>query len=162
MEENKNYLIDWNDEISNEGQEFVTLEEGDYLFRVIKFERGRYLGSAKIPPCNKAIITVEVPTEKGVAIAKVDLILYRTLEWKLCAFFRCIGQKKHGEKLVMDWNKVLGAVGKAHFKPRTYTNQNGEERIINDIEKFIDYDEEFFKEQGLDNQIEISDDDLPF
>lgn len=146
MEENKNLLMDWTDSIENEGQEYITLDEGDYVFKVIKFERGRFPGSTKIPPCNKAIITVEVQTEKGIAIAKFDLILYRTLEWKLCSFFRSIGKKKHGEKLVMDWNKVLNSVGKAHFKPRSYTNQYGDEKVINDIEKFIDYDEEFFKD----------------
>lgn len=146
MEENKNLLMDWSDAIENEGQEFIILDEGDYVFRVVKFERGRFPGSAKIPPCNKAIITVEVQTEKGVATAKFDLILYRTLEWKLCSFFRSIGQKKHGEKLVMDWNKVLNSVGKAHFKPRSYTNQYGDKKFINDIEKFIDYDEDFFKD----------------
>ena len=146
MEENKDLLMDWSDSIDNEGQELIVLEEGDYVFKVTKFERGRYPGSAKIPPCNKAIITVEVQTEKGIATTRFDLILYRTLEWKLCSFFRSIGQKKHGEKLVMDWNKVLGSKGRAHFKPKSYTNQYGDEKVFSDIEKFIDYDEEYFKD----------------
>jgi len=146
MEENKDLLMDWSDSIDNEGQELIVLEEGDYVFKVTKFERGRYPGSAKIPPCNKAIITVEVQTEKGISTTRFDLILYRTLEWKLCSFFRSIGQKKHGEKLVMDWNKVLGSKGRAHFKPKSYTNQYGDEKVFNDIEKFIDYDEEYFKD----------------
>ena len=102
-----------------------------------------------MPACNKTNITVQVEEKEGTTSVKFDLILYRTLEWRISAFFRSIGQKKHGEKLTMDWNKVIDSQGRAHFKQRTYTNQQGEEKVINDIERFIDYKEEFF-------------DDLPF
>jgi hypothetical protein len=46
----------------------------------------------------------------------------------------------------MDWNKVMGSKGRAYFKQRTYMNQNGEERVINDVDRFIDYNENFFDE----------------
>lgn len=137
--------MDWNSAIENDGQAFIVLDEGDYNFVVTGFERGRFPGSAKIPPCNKASITATVPTEQGNATVKFDIILYRSLEWRISAFFRCIGQKKNGERVVMDWNKVIGSCGRAHFKPRTYTNTHGEEKTANDIERFIDYDESFFK-----------------
>lgn len=149
MIENKDMLMDWNDSIETDGQEYVLLPEGDYNFTVINFERGRFPGGPKVPPCNKASITVQVNHKDGVATVKFDLLLYRSLEWRISAFFRCIGQKKHGEKLTMDWNIVIGSQGRAHFKQRTYTNQAGEEKVINDIERFVDYNEEFF-------------DDLPF
>ena len=74
------------------------------------------------------------------ATARVDLMLYRTVEWKIAAFFRSIGQKKHGEKAVMDWSKVVGARGKAHFKPREYTTRDGEIRTVNDVVRFIDFE----------------------
>lgn len=166
MEDNKNLCMDWGDSIENEGQEFITLEEGDYVFKVTNFERGRYVGSSKIPPCNKATITVQVDTKKGIAICRFDLILYRTLEWKLCSFFRSIGQKKHGEKLVMDWNRVVGSLGKAHFKPRSYTNQYGEEKTVNDVDRFLDYNEEemtkYMFPDTYDSNNEVSEEDLPF
>jgi len=154
--------MDWDSAIESDGQEFITLEEGDYNFEITNFERGRFPGSAKIPACNKATITAVVRTATGIASVKFDLILYRSLEWRISSFFRCIGQKKHGERLVMDWNKVLGSKGRAHFKPRTYTNNNGEEKIVNDIERFIDYDPSFFT--GDDGGfIELNpDDELPF
>ena len=44
----------WDDEIQNDSTPFEVLPEGDYRFRVEKFERGRHSGSEKIPPCNKA------------------------------------------------------------------------------------------------------------
>ena len=95
-------FLDWDSAIETDGQEFVTLEEGDYNFEITGFERGRFPGSAKIPACNKAAITAVVRTAEGIATIKFDLILYRSLEWRISAFFRCIGQKKHGERLVMD------------------------------------------------------------
>jgi hypothetical protein len=146
---NSNLELGWEDSIQNDGQEFILLPEGDYNYTVIDFERGRFNGSAKIPECNKAIITVQVETKEGISTIKFDLILYRSLEWRLSGFFRSIGQKKHGEKLVMDWSKVVGSKGRAHFKQRSYVNQNGDEKFINDVDRFIDYNEDFF-------------DDLPF
>ena len=104
--EDKN-MMDWNDTIESDGQEFVLLEEGDYNFVVTNFERGRFPGGQKVPACNKATITVQVKTKEGVCVVRFDLLLYRTLEWRIASFFRCIGQKKTGEKLVMDWNKVV-------------------------------------------------------
>ena len=68
--------------------------------------------------------------------------LYRTLEWKLSAFFRALGLKKHGEELRMDWSKVEGATGRAHIIQRKYTTGDGQERIVNDVSRFYDKAEE--------------------
>jgi len=75
--------MDWDDEIQNDGQEFVILPEGDYNFTVTDFERGRFPGSAKIPACNKASLTLQVKTDDGLAMIRTDLLLYRTLEWRI-------------------------------------------------------------------------------
>jgi hypothetical protein len=149
MNNEKDMLMNWDDAIETDGQEYILLPEGEYNFKVINFERGRFVGSARIPQCNKASITIQIEAKEGTTSVKFDLILYRTLEWRISAFFRCIGQKKHGEKLTMDWGKVVGSKGRAYIKQRSYTNQNGEEKFINDVDRFIDYNEDFF-------------DDLPF
>ena len=135
-----NRIMDWDDVIQDDGQEFVVLPEGDYTFTVTNFERGRFPGTAKTPPSNKAIISINIDNDIGVATARFDLILYRTMEWKIAAFFRSIGQKKHGEKLVMNWNNIIGARGRAHIKPRTY-QKGGEDRQANDVDRFYDYDD---------------------
>ena len=132
-------IMDWNDTLESDGQEFIVLPEGDYTFTVTGFERGRFPGSAKLPPCNKATLTIRIDNDQGPATARFDLILYRTLEWKIASFFRSIGQKKHGEKVTMNWNGIVGARGKAHIKPRTYT-KDGEERQVNDVDRFFDHD----------------------
>lgn len=150
-ESSENSVMDWNDTIEDDGQsQNILLPEGDYNFIVHNFERGRFPGGPKIPACNKASITLAVTTEEGDAYIKFDLLLHRSVEWKISSFFRSIGQKKSGEKLVMDWNKVIASKGRAHIKQKTYTNSNGEVKTINDLDYFIDYNEEFFK------------DDLPF
>ena len=162
MENEKNMFLDWDDAIESDGQEFVILEEGDYNFTVTDFERGRFPGGTKIPPCNKAALTLQVKTPDGVAICRTDLLLYKTMEWKLSAFFRCIGQKKHGERLVMDWNRVIGSRGRAHFKPRAYTDRDGNERQANDLDRFYDWDEKYFPAEESQFVEITDDDDLPF
>ena len=139
-----NVGMDWNDTIENDGQEFIILPEGDYNFVVSAFERGRFPGSAKMQACNKASLTLSVKTEEGIASVRTDLILNRLVEWRISAFFRCIGRKKHGERLVMDWNNLIGAKGRAHFKPRKYTDKEGNEKQANDVDRFYDYDEKNF------------------
>lgn len=142
----KNNCMDWNDTIENDGAEFVLLEDGDYNFTVTGFERGRFPGSAKIPECNKATLNLSVETPEGTANIKCDLILYRSLEWRISSFFRCIGQKKHGERLQMNWDKVVGAKGRARFKKRSYISKDGTEKFANDVDHFYDYDDGFFPE----------------
>lgn len=163
---NSSMCMDWDDAIENDGQEFIILDEGDYNFKVSAFERGRFHGSAKIPACNKAALTLEVNTSDGTAFVKVDLILYRSLEWRISSFFRSIGQKKHGERLVMDWNRVSNSRGRAHFKPRTYTGNDGQEHKANDVAYFIDFDEKNFSEAELTGKVEFkevdSNEQLPF
>ena len=62
----------------------------------------------------------------------------------------------------MNWNKVQGSSGRAHFKPRTYTTRDGEERQANDVDRFYDYDPSFFTAEGNWTDLSGSDDALPF
>ena len=159
----QNMFLDWNDTIESDGQEFITLEEGDYIFEVTGFERGRFPGGQKIPACNKAALTLQVKTDAGTAVIRTDLLLYKTMEWKLSSFFRCIGQKKHGERVAMDWTRVIGSRGRAHFKPRTYTDRDGNERQANDVDRFYDWEEKYFPAERV-RMAELSGDgdELPF
>ena len=133
---NNNAGMDWDDAIENDGQEFIILPEGDYNFTVTDFERGRFPGSAKMSPCNKATLTLQVKTEDGIASIRTDLILNRLVEFRISAFFRCIGQKKHGEPLKMNWQLVPGSSGKCKVGIRTY---NGND--YNEIKKFLEPEE---------------------
>lgn len=163
---NENLFLDWEDEIEDDSGEYVVLEEGDYNFTVSDMERGRSKGGGKIPPCNMAVLTLSVDAGNGkTAACKTNILLYKTLEWKISSFFRAIGSKKEGQRVKMDWNKVIGATGRAHFKPRSYTNQNGEERQANEVDYFIDYDEKLTPKPAEPGFMAVSDaeaEELPF
>lgn len=134
--------LGWEDEISDEGKEYTLLEEGDYKFTVEKVERARFGGSAKMPPCNMAKVTFVIwGAEDKIKITE-NFLLNSKMEWKLSALFLSIGLKKHGESLKMKWNQVPGAKGKCHVFVDTYTNKDGEERKINRIKKFYDFDKD--------------------
>ncbi len=131
-------ILGWDSAIEDDGQGFVLLPEGDYEFQVTGFERGQHNGSAKVPACPKALLTLSIDTPSGVAQVKTSLLLYKTVEWKLSSFFRSIGQKKHGQRLVMDWNSVLGSSGRVHIVQREFTGSDGTQKKTNDVDYFID------------------------
>lgn len=137
-----NGALEWNDVLDTDDEgSYIELAEGDYTFTVKDVERGRFPGSAKLPACFKAIVNLDIECPQGIAHGKVDLIMHTSLKWKLAQFFRCIGMKKHGEQLTMDWDAVPGRRGRAHFKPRAYTDRNGTIRHANELDSFYDYDE---------------------
>ena len=132
-------VYDWDDEIENDGEEreYVTLEEGDYDFEVTKFERGNYTPSAnaKTPACNQAIMTLKIATNDGDAYVIDKFPLASTMEWKIAAFFRCVGLKKHGEAVKMMWKDSIGCKGKVHI---TKTKGNNDNVFFNNVGKYID------------------------
>lgn len=132
-----NRVFGWDDEIEKE-DEFILIDEGEYDFKVAKFERGRYDGGEKLPACNKAILTLEVETPKGKVNILHNLFLHSKCEWQLSQFFIAIGHKKHGEKLRMNWNIVVGAKGRAKIGIRTWKDKNGNERKSNEVKSFLD------------------------
>lgn len=136
----QDHELGWDDEITKES-DFIILPEGDYDFTVTKFERGRYEPgpNSKIPACAmaKLEITMHCPVN-GDVIVFHNLYLHTKTEGLLSAFFMGIGQKKKGEPLRMNWNDVTGAKGRAKVKVDTYTNNNGQQRTNNKIEKFYE------------------------
>lgn len=123
----------WDDTIENDGPEIVTLPEGDYDFEVIDFERARHAGSAKLPPCNKAVVHIRVTAPEGVSLIRHQLFLHSKTEGLLCEFFTGIGQRRKGERLAMNWNAVKGARGRCKLGIRTY-----EGREYNEIKRFYE------------------------
>ena len=128
--------FNWDDVIQNDGEDFVILPEGDYDFVVKSFERGRHNGSEKLPPCNKAVIKIEVSDGTNKGVITHNLMLHSKCEGLICAFFTGIGHRKHGEQLRMDWNKVVGSRGRCKVGIRTWKGKNGEEMKSNEIKKF--------------------------
>lgn len=129
--------FNWNDTIENDST-FEVLPEGDYDFTVTSFERGRHNGSDKLPPCNKAILTIEVSNSERKSTLTHNLFLHTKTEGMLTAFFTSIGHRKRGEALRMDWNKVTGARGRCKVSIRKWMGNNGQEMESNQIAKFYE------------------------
>lgn len=137
-----NRELAWDDSIENDN-EFELLPPGDYDFTVTDFKRERHMGSEKLTPCNKAVITLSMTGANGERGSVIhNLFLHSKCEGMLCAFFTGIGQRKKGERLKMNWGTVVGSTGKCKVGVRKYTNRNGEERESNEIKKFYEPAEE--------------------
>jgi hypothetical protein len=120
----------------NEGG-YIELPPGEYDFHIVKFERGRHEGSAKLPPCPKAIVHCAVDGGPlGSTIIKTNLFLHSKCDGLLAQFFASIGLRKRGEPLVLAWDKIVGAGGRCRVAQREY---NG--KTYNEIARFIDIDD---------------------
>lgn len=154
-----NETFDWDSEIEQDGQEFVTVEPGDYSFTVTKVERQNYKGNqdsgGKIPACQMALVTGTIDVPKGTATFRERLYLCKSFEWKLSCFFRCLGMKKHGEKLRMNFPAAVGKKGLAKFSVREYNGST-----YNQIEQYYDYDPE--KMNQFSAFKEVKDEDVPW
>ena len=58
----------------------------------------------------------------------------------LCAFFTAIGQRQHGEKLKMDWSKVVGSTGRAKIEMKKIPKDDGTVAELKQIKKFYDFE----------------------
>lgn len=130
--------IGWDDEITADSQEFTLLPAGDYDFEVVAFERARHAGSAKLPQCNKAVLSLKFKGEEGETVINHNLFLHTKTEGMVSAFLICIGQKKHGEPTKPNWNTMVGSTGRAKLIVENWTGKDGEEHQSNRIKKFYE------------------------
>ncbi len=129
--------LGWDDSIEKDS-EFTLLPAGDYDFEVTDFERARHPGSDKLPPCNKAVVSIHIEGAEGDTTIKHQLFLHSKTEGMLCAFFTAIGQRQKGEKITMNWNNVIGSRGRCKIYVDKWTNDKGEEFESNKIKKFYE------------------------
>ena len=134
--------LDWDDEISNDDQGgAVTVPPGEYPYEIVDLKRGRHQAKegGKLPDCPKAELTVRVwlPDGQGVDVEET-LFLHSKCEGILCQFFTSIGHRKHGDPLRPDWPRVVGSKGRCKVANRKYKGSDGEDRIANDIKKFLE------------------------
>jgi len=139
-EQVQGYELPWDGPIEHDS-EFTLLPDGEYDFEVINFERARHTPGpeGKLPPCNKAVLQIRITSPDGRrAQLTHNFFLHSSTEGILCAFFASIGQRKHGERLVMNWGKVPGACGRCKLGTRTWTSQRtGKEMKSNEIKRFL-------------------------
>ena len=119
--------LSWDDEFTNEQQEFVLLPEGEYPFEVTGMERARFEGSAKLPPCSMAKLTLRIyGGAKGDTTVTHRLYLHTKVSGLLKAFFVSIGQCKQSDDVIRPrWPEVVGSKGICKLGIHEYTKQSG-------------------------------------
>lgn len=118
--------LDWDDEVSNEQPGFVLLPEGEYAFEVTELERARYEGSAKLPPCKMAKLTLHIfGGDKGDTTITHRLYLHTKTQGLLGAFFESIGQCKRGDTFRPRWSEIVGSKGWCRLGIYEYTKKSG-------------------------------------
>lgn len=130
--------LGWDSAVQYDGQEFVLLPEGDYPFTVTGFERARHPGSAKLPPCSMAKLTITVHGgASGDTNITHRLFLHTKTQRLLGAFFASIGQCKSGDTFTPRWDAVLGSRGQCHVSVREYVKKDGTPGQSNEITRFL-------------------------
>ncbi len=129
--------LGWDDDFAaEEGSRNPLLPEGDYWFEIVKLERGRHNGSAKTPPCNKAIVTFRILAPQSEAIITENYFVV-DIDWarqKNTSLFASIGIAKKGEARVKPvWsNEIAGRRGVCHIAPRSF-EKDGKTHQTNDL-----------------------------
>ena len=82
-------------------------------------------------------VTLEIAGVNGSTTITHNIFLHTRTQGLLSAFFISIGQGKQGEVVKLDWNKVLGAKGRAAIIVRKYTKKDGTEAETNDVKQFL-------------------------
>lgn len=138
MADNIDRELDWDEGLELNPSTFTLLPEGEYDFTVTKFERQRHPGSAKLPSCPKAVLTLELKAPDGsVGTITHNLFLHTKTRGLLSAFFISIGQGKQGDTVKPDWSKVAGSTGRASVGIRKFTKKDGSEGESNEIKQFL-------------------------
>lgn len=125
--------LSWDAVINTDAPEYVLLPEGDYDFAVEKYERNRFNGSDKIPPCNQLTVFLLVANENGeMSSIRHNFFMLKSKEGFIGSFLTSLGLKKENEAIKLDLDKLVGASGRAHVTVRTYNDKQ-----YNNISKFL-------------------------
>lgn len=142
MEDLRGKEIGWEDTVEK-GEEYALVPAGDYDFVVESFERGRYEGSDKVPPCNRALLKIRVDGPEGTSVMSESLLLYDKMQWKLAEFFLSIGAEETDGRVKMNWNMVPQATGRATIEVKP--DRNDPSKKYNHVKKFLPKKKKGFK-----------------
>ena len=123
-----NEVFSWDDELDEAS--FSVLPEGDYKFRVLTWERGRFepKDPTKGPACDQATLHLEVEgTDEDGKPTKVTVFHRLRLRKKelgfIRRFFDCLGLASNDGKAVMPWNKIEGETGICELEVHEYNGK---------------------------------------
>ena len=140
--------MELDESVSYDGSDYKVIEDGVYPFKVKAVSIVQFNGSDNIPPCPCAEVVMRVGTGVDSTDVKDRIHLYvndyGNPNWKIAAFYRAIGYKKHGEEVKMNWNEsfLKDKTGWLETKQREFTynqgTRKGETGINIDVARYID------------------------
>ena len=136
MNEETDDILDYDGEISNDGESFAVLPDNDEVeFTVKAVERGRNKDGTK--PQVKMKLDCRSIAGNGRATVYDYITMTRKSEWKLCELFRAIGLRQHGETLKMRWD-IEGRTGRATVSLDEFVGRDGDKRQSNKIKHYLE------------------------
>ena len=134
--EDNDDILDYDGEISNDGESFAVLPDNDEVeFTVKEVERGRNKDGTK--PQVKMKLDCRSIAGNGRATVYDYITMTRKSEWKLCELFRAIGLRQHGETLKMRWD-IEGRTGRATVSLDEFVGRDGDKRQSNKIKHYLE------------------------
>lgn len=125
------------------------LPEGDYDFTIDHFDRERFNGGKKIPPCNMAVVYFNIAAPDGRETQiRENFILHQSLMWKISQLFISVGLMKEKEEgYVPEWGKLAGLTGRA--KVTVDPDKDDPEKKYNHIGKLHPKKNRQFSSEGF-------------
>ena len=113
---------------------YVLLPDGEYPFKVTKFEKERFGGSEKMPACWSALVTLECDGgELGRSYVTHHLYMVKKQAWKVKQLFVGVGLvAADAKQFTPPWNQLVGAAGVARLG---HHEHNG--RTYGDVERIL-------------------------
>lgn len=122
MEEKETFT--WDEEFTVcEVPEFVCLPKGVYEFTIVESSLGRFNGSDKLPPCDMAEVRIAVEGDEGKADITDRFYCCKKMKYKLSSFLQTIGLVHAGDRIMIDWPKLVGRKGRVSLSKREYNGR---------------------------------------
>ena len=134
--------------VTYDGGDFKLIDDGVWPFKVKAVSIAQYNGSDNIPACPVINMTYRVGMGPDSTDVSDRIYLYVNDQgnpnFRIAAFYRAIGYKKHGEQVQMNWDEsfLVGKTGWLETKQREFTftqgSRKGETGTSIDVARYID------------------------
>ena len=129
-----NRPLGWDEDFVVQESDFVTLEEGDYDFEIVSFERTQYSGSDKVPPCMRLDVKLRVTDGVNTTTLTEKMFLLQKFAWKLSDLLVSVGAAKTRDNARPSMiTQCIGMKGRCHV---TKTPGNNAGTFFNNVSKF--------------------------
>lgn len=137
LDNNEDKALGWDSPVEEDGNSFTTLPDNtECVFRVEKLEKTHTADGWK--PMAKLELICTGTKGEGTTYVRDNLVLSTKAAWKLGEFFRSIGQRQHGQRIIPNWDRVVGASGRCVVSTDEWVGRDGDKRVNNKVKRYLD------------------------